>query len=798
MNISPRWRKVLADLWSNKVRTLLVVLSIAVGVFAVGMVSITFDILMNDMDKDYQSSNPYHAVIFTDILDTDTIAALKKTDGVGTVEGRGSVRAEVQLKDGTWKTLSVTSIPDVERMEIGVIRPQIANTLLHLNRHEIFIERSAMSVFNVKPGDTIQVRLSDKKIKELVVSAVVHDVTSYPFAFTDQIAAYVNQDTLVWLGGPYDFTQLLMTVSENALDAEHVTAVAEAVGDKLEKGGRTVYYTSVYEPGKHFASSITSALGVIMSFLGVLAVMMSGFLVINTITALLTQHISQIGIMKTIGAEQKQVLQMYLVMVISFGVLAFLIALPLSALISFGISSGVAGYLNFDIQGFRIPFISIVLELIVALIVPLVAAMAPVLSGSRITIREAFSTYGMGKAASKENWIDRLLNKISFLSRPLIISIRNTFRRKARLMLTLITLTLGGAIFIGVFNVKASLYQEINDVMGYFISDVNIGFGRYYRQEEVYPLVEKVPGVELVEGWGASMGEVYSGENVAEQVLIYAPPAGSEMIDPNIVSGRWLLPEDENAIVIGNHFLAKFPDYKVGDTLTIRLDGKDTDWKVVGIYSMAGTVVPPILYSNYGYLASVMGMVEKVSEIRVQTSYSDAVNQRRIGDEISKMLEDAEVSVSNMAIGDEMIRSQNASIDVLINFLLVMAVLIAVVGGLGLMGLMSMNVLERTREIGVMRSIGAADRSIITIVIVEGVMVGLISMVFGGILAIPITQVLDYVVGMAFIESPVKFIYSLEGIFFWMILIVVLSIVASILPARNAVRLTIRDVLAYE
>jgi len=213
---------------------------------------------------------------------------------------------------------------------------------------------------------------------------------------------------------------------------------------------------------------------------------------------------------------------------------------------------------------------------------------------------------------------------------------------------------------------------------------------------------------------------------------------------------------------------------------------------------MAGTVIPPILYANYGYLASAMGMVEKVSEIRVQTAYTDAINQRRIGEEISDVLEKAEISVSNLMIGDEMIRSQNASIDVLINFLLVMAVLIAVVGGLGLMGLMSMNVLERTREIGVMRSIGAADGSIISIVIVEGVMVGLISMVFGGILAIPITLVLDYVVGMAFIESPVVFIYSLEGIFFWMILIVVLSVVASILPARNAVRLTIRDVLAYE
>ena len=798
MKLSPRWSKVLADLSSNKIRTLLVVLSIAVGVFAVGMVSITFDILMNDMDTDYQSVNPYHAEIYTNYPDTETIEALAKIEGVAAVEGRGSVNAEVELADDTWKDISINSIPDVSKMRIGVLRAQIANGPLHLGRHQIFIERTAMSILNVKPGEVIRVKLNDDRIKELEVAAVVHDVTSYPLVFTDEVTAYVNQETMQWLGGGYNFSRVLITVADNATDELHVQEVAERVGNKLEKGGNSVYYISVYEPGKHFASSITSALGVIMSFLGVLAVMMSGFLVINTITALLSQHIKQIGIMKTIGAERTQILQMYFVLVMSFGLLAFIIALPLSALVSFGVSAGVAQYLNFDIQGFRIPLYSIILQFVVAIIVPLIAALVPVLNGSRITIREAFDTYGLSKPVLKEHWIDRLLNKITFLSRPLIISIRNTFRRKARLFLTLITLTLAGAIYIGVFNVKASLHKEVDDVMGYFISDVNVGFNQYYRTEELYPIVKAIPGVETVEGWGVSMGEVRAGGNIAEQVAIYAPPSGSQMIKPNIVEGRWLLPEDENAIVIGNHYLAKFPDTKVGDSITIQINNKDYEWQVVGIYSMAGTVIPPILYGNYSYLANVMGMVEKVYEIRIQTSYSDAVNQRRIGEEISAAFEAVDIPVSSLTIGDEMIRSQNASIDVLINFLLVMAVIIAIVGGLGLMGLMSMNVLERTREIGVMRSIGAADGSIIGIVITEGVTVGLISMVFGCILAIPITQVLDYVVGMAFIESPVRFIFSLEGVIYWLILILVLSVVASILPARNAVRLTIRDVLAYE
>jgi putative ABC transport system permease protein len=127
-----------------------------------------------------------------------------------------------------------------------------------------------------------------------------------------------------------------------------------------------------------------------------------------------------------------------------------------------------------------------------------------------------------------------------------------------------------------------------------------------------------------------------------------------------------------------------------------------------------------------------------------------------------------------------------------------MATMIAIVGGLGLMGTMSINVLERTREIGVMRAIGASNRDIQGIVIVEGMIVGLISWAISILVSIPITAILCYGVGMAILTAPMPVVYGVTGIIAWLIFTLVLASIASALPARRASRLTVRDTLAYE
>ncbi|MEN8242404.1 MAG: FtsX-like permease family protein, partial [Chloroflexota bacterium] len=137
-------------------------------------------------------------------------------------------------------------------------------------------------------------------------------------------------------------------------------------------------------------------------------------------------------------------------------------------------------------------------------------------------------------------------------------------------------------------------------------------------------------------------------------------------------------------------------------------------------------------------------------------------------------------------------------VNILVVFLMIMALLTAFVGSIGLTGTMGMNVLERTREIGVMRAIGAVDFEIIKSVVLEGMMIGLITWLLAIGLSFPISHLLLGIISESLLGSKMSMTFTPHGIFIWLGVVLLLSIIASILPARNAVRLTINEVLAYE
>jgi putative ABC transport system permease protein len=795
--MSSRWKKVWADFWSNKSRTFLTIITIAVGVLAVGFNSNLGQYMAESMDSDYLSASPSEATVYAGPLDDDMVKIAREVPGVDAVEGRSSVSTKVVRTDDKKISIQFTAVQDPSHTTLNQLKPALGETSLPvLGEKEIIVDASAKSL-GYKPGDKITVELGDGKHRELTLSGYMHDVTGFPFGFTNTMDAYVTPKTLEWLGGSLNYDSLAVSVAEKQTDQEHVTKVAQAVADRVERAGATVYFVNVYQPGHHFAYNISNGVFFILTVLGYMTVLLSGFLIVNTITALVTQQTRQIGIMKAIGGDNSQVFVMYLVLIIGFGLTALAIAVPLANGGANFFGAGMAQYLNFHplpFVGYRSAYIQ---EVIVALVVPLLAALWPIYSSVRVTVREAISDYGIGGNAKPK---DKSVSKGAlFMPRPMRLSLRNAFRKRARLILTLFTLVLGGAIFIGVYNLWASFDKTIRDIQGYFLADINISFGRSYRFDEVASFAQDIPGVSSVEGWAEYPGTLVSDEKSAgTQILFVAPPSTSTLIDPVITSGRWLKTGDENAIVIGNHLLNIFPDLKVGDWLTIKIDNKETKWHIVGTYSITGNVNPPLLYVNYEYLSHVVGQPGQVYSLRVLTAQHDTTSQKRISDQLQALYKTHGINVGSTQLGAEFIRDQKAQTDVLVYFMLGMAVMIAIVGGLGLMGTMSINVLERTREIGVMRAIGASNGDIQGIVIVEGLVIGLISWSISILVAIPITGVLCFGVGMAILTAPMPAVYGVTGIVAWLIFTLVLATIASSLPARRASRLTVRDTLAYE
>jgi putative ABC transport system permease protein len=279
-------------------------------------------------------------------------------------------------------------------------------------------------------------------------------------------------------------------------------------------------------------------------------------------------------------------------------------------------------------------------------------------------------------------------------------------------------------------------------------------------------------------------------------------PADTSMIQPTILEGRWLLPEDNNAVVVNTEVLKEEPDIKVGDDILLTIEGREQSWRVVGL--VQGVMTGRIGYVNYPYFARYVRYVGRASDVQILgnppegVSRNDSEFQSDLARRVKEHFDSRGLQVRRTETTASIRESIEYQFGVIVIFLTIMAVLIALVGGLGLMGTMSINVLERTREIGVMRAVGASDGSVIQVFIVEGIFIGVLSWFVGSVLAFPIGKVLSDSVGTAFLEAPLTYTFSVKGALLWLVIVVVLSALASILPSWNASRLTVREVLAYE
>ena len=793
--LSPRWRKVVQDLVANKTRTVLVVLSIAVGVFAVGMIAGTEVVLSRDLDSNYMQANPSAAIIYTDDFDDEFAASMRHVPGVAWAQGSRGLSVRATLRPNDVRTLSLMSTPDHGMPRINEIWPE--KGAWPPPAKEIVLERASLAFFGLKIGDTITVEDANQKVRTLRIAGTAHFINLPPPQFAGAGYGFASLDTLEWLGTSRSYSELQLEMASEPLNKQHIEQVAADVRERVEGSGRRVYYTYLPDPGKYPASDGIQVILLLLGVLGGLSLLLSGFLVVNTVSALVTQQIRQIGVMKAVGARRSQIVGMYLSTILGYGLLALLVGIPLGTLGAYVFSGIFASICNFDVRTYAPPLHVLGMEVAVGLAVPVLAALWPVFGGTRISVREALSSEGIGATGGGTGLINRIVGRVRGASRPLLISLRNTFRRKGRLALTLSTLTLGGAIFIAVVSVRESTVLTLNDALQYFNYDVEVSLNRSHRAEQVLSIPAQVPGVVKADILGGeSVRRIRPNGAESNNVFLLALPADTPLVKPQMVSGRWLLPDDENALVLNTTLLKDEPDVKVGSEVVYKLGGKETNWKVVGI--TRGVMTGPIAYANRPYFWRVAEGGGRGGTIWVLGSKHDAASEQ----ELAKALE-AAYKAEGIKVRQtqtiEFIRSMvQSQFDLIVIFLMVMAVLLAVVGGLGLMGTMSLNVIERTREIGVMRAVGASNGAIRQVFIVEGVLIGLLSWLVGAALSLPISKALSDGIGLAFLQTPLSHKFSETGLVIWLVLVVIIATLASVLPARSASRLSVREVLAYE
>jgi putative ABC transport system permease protein len=764
------------------------------------------------MSVSYSANVPANIELRMSNFDEAVLTSIHNEGGVQDAEGRRVFNMRVRVP-GTekWTTLDMIAFESFEKNAINLLVPTEGESIPR--KRELLLELDALEHITVAVGGLLEFQLPDGSTKTLPVTGIVQDTAAGAGDFLAAPYGYITMDTLQYLSQPRSFNRALVTVTGDSDDIFHIRELGAQLKEKLEKNGHTVIRLRFSETHEHpLADTVNAILGILMA-LGILIVFLSSSLIANTLSALLNQHLRHIGVIKLVGGQRRQVFRMYLALIMAFGVIALGIAIPFGGIGAYQLASFIAGELNFNLLGYRIIPMALLIQVAVGLLVPLVAGLVPVLNGSRITVLRALSG-GLAEEAQRQaavgeprlSWIDRMQVRLTralasrgiHIPRPFVISLRNTFRRKGRLALTLFTLTMGGAIFIAVFNVRVTLHEYIGQISKYFVADISLDFDRPYRLSEIERKAMQAAGVQHVEGWQFVSGDLLDENGVVlENINIFGPPADSELIEPLLTAGRWIRSDDVRKLAVSEGSLSYFPDLKPGDTLNLKLEGREQVWEVVGIFKFVDRE-GVLAYAPYEYISQLNDLANRSYSFRLVTEQHDRPYQDAKAEELDRYFRDQGFKVRIAQAGSASLDTAVESLDTLVVFLLIMAILTAIVGSMGLTGTMGMNVLERTREIGIMRAIGADDRAVMRTVIAEGVVIGSMSFALAVILSVPFTYLLSTIVSLAVFETPIDVVFTYMGYAIWLGLVLLLSTIASIVPARNAARLTIREVLAYE
>jgi putative ABC transport system permease protein len=274
-----------------------------------------------------------------------------------------------------------------------------------------------------------------------------------------------------------------------------------------------------------------------------------------------------------------------------------------------------------------------------------------------------------------------------------------------------------------------------------------------------------------------------------------APPATTRLVSFPILAGRWLVPGDTDAVVLNQMALRQLRGVGVGDSVTLSLGGRPTRWHIVGIVQEIG--LGASAYVTDEAFARVGDLAGRARSLRLVAATRDDAETAAVIRSVERSLQESGVSVAVTLSDADLSAGLDGHVLLLIISLVFTAVLMAIVGVLGLTSTMSSSVVERTREFGVMQTIGGTPRTVRAMVVSEGVFIGVMSSVLAIVLALPLSAVVNAMVGRMMFNVPLPLVFAPQTMLIWLAVVLVGSALASAVPAWRASRLTVRETLAY-
>jgi len=807
--------KLVRDSRANWSRFLLMAIAIAASLTVCGAVLYAWSTVGREARAAYLGTEPASATLqFQDAVDTQSMQAIvagaRQRPGVLAATGRTQFDSQVEI-NGESRDVPVQVFAATPNDPLDVARFDIERGSWPPAPGDIFMSRDTLTLLNASVGDVVRLQRPGGEPMDLRIAGTVYDPSLAPSSQEQRGHAYLSTAAL-GVGTTQPLLDQLKVqfaapgTQTPSSDRGEISADAVALSEWLTGSYRfQVREIQVPPPEAHPHQFQADVLLLSLLGGGAAALLLSTFLVANMLNTLFTQQIPQIGIMKAIGARSGRVARMYLIMTLVVALAATMVAIVPGIWGGRLLASQILSMLGIEPTSLAPDWWTYLIVIGVGLLLPLLMTLMPLLKASRITVRAAIDHHGGSAKPSAATSALGRLSRGGGVDRTVLLALRNMVRRPARFLLAVGLLAGAGIVFVTGISLgdgMAAVAEEQRDLR---VWDVEVQLADPTAMSGVREALEALPHVTKVEGLRvANVGLTAAGQvpitrTYPDQghgrVSITAVPTDSSMFTrPHLKAGRWLKEQEPGAIVLSQ--IARddnIPATQVGDNVQLSIDGNATTWRVVGIVEdrSGGT------YATAAGLAAALDRPEQVNLLRIATSSHDEGTRTSVAAEVDQVLTAAGIAVKSSTSVSRANTSSEGHMGPLVAILLAIAIAMGAVGGIGLASTMSANILDRTREFGVMHAIGAQPKAVRRVVVMEGVFIGVASCVVAVLPALGLTAVLGAGLGNLFMEAPLPYRISLPAVVIWLVLAVLGSALATNAAATRASRITVREALAY-
>lgn len=788
--------KLLRDLWVTRGRVAFMVVSLSAGLISLGTVLSARAVSQREMNRNYLETVPASATF--DVgergLDDEVFEALEDRPEVAAAARRSARSARWRRPGETeWGRAKLFIFEDFEHQQLAKLGHEAGLRVPPTGT--ILVERSAMEVLGATIGETIEVTTAKGNPRALQIVGVVHEPALAP-AQTEQAGYfYASMQTVASMGDSSVFDEIRVLVADDPLSPEAVEAQVESLAGWLVAEGVEIHEIRVPPPGTHPHQGPSEAVLLLFSIFAGLTIVLAAVSCASLLSTTMARQVREVAVMKTLGASKAKIRRIYALQLGIIAMLALAISAPPTRLLGRLAIDTLASLLNFDIASYEVPLGVYMIQIGAGLALPLLAAAPAIVGASRVSVLRALSDHGARVAPpGLERWIARRGGRM------LQASLRNALRVPRRLLLTVSLLGVGGGLFIGALSVADSWDTMTDQVLETRHYDLELRLDREIDEE----LLTAIEGMPCVEPWGFASAALASASGVPlsrtypdgghGSFTLTAVPENTQLIDFELRSGRWLEPGESEGLVLNQLAASRVGLDSVGQRVEILVEGRSTTWLVVGI--VEEVAAPATAYVSATAFTRKTGQALRSLRIATGTERDPKTTRAAIV-QIERSLEAQGARIIASIPLELLFNAMGAHVVVLIESLLGLAVLMAIVSVVALSSSMSTNVVERTREFGVLRAIGARPSQIRRIVLGEGVFIALLSLPLALFFALLLAAVVGQVVGLLSFGIALPLDMAWLAVVGWSTSVVFVAVLASLLPARAAIEISVRDALSH-